>query len=94
MDLDENSNQLNSQFYRIDYYWRNISKIKAGLGMLKCKILPTVVKSAFCLHHGSGYKEGLVLNNKKLLTKEKRLLSRGTLKDNFHFQNCFRKSYH
>lgn len=60
---------------RIDFYWNKVLQTKKQDGRKKYDILAKLVKAILCLAHGNAEVERSLSENKKLLTKERTLLS-------------------
>lgn len=65
----------NGKDHRIDDYWAKVLDLKMDNGSFKFKTLSILVKSCLCIAHGNAEVERSLSENKRMLSKERTLLS-------------------
>ena len=64
---------------RIKVYWNKVSKLQAADGELRCKTLPTVIKSGLVLAQTNAESEHSLSVNARIVTKDRALLGEKTI---------------
>ena len=60
---------------RVDNYWDKVFGIQTATGDKKFNLLPRVVKSVLCIHHGNADVDRTLSDNKNIVTDERTRLS-------------------
>ena len=78
-DINEKIWKQKGKLRRIDHYWRDILRLKTSSGKDKYTRLEKAVKGVLALPHGNADVERGLSDNKKMLTKDRVNLSKGSI---------------